>query len=70
MPRGSGTENLTIYHGEPSEWCGPLGCTQIQYPAGEVYTYRFLDGDTVQLTDYYCTEGQGFPCTVTYSRAG
>lgn len=66
----AGMLRLTIYHGEPTEFCGPVQCTPIEYPAGEVYTYQFLDNNTLQLTDFYCTEGQGFPCTVTYYRAG
>lgn len=61
---------LTIFHGEPSEFCGPLGCTQIQYPAGETYTYTLIDANTLQLRDFYCVEGQGVECTLTYARAG
>ena len=57
---------LNLEGWEPKEWCGPLGCTQLQYPTGESHLYRFADEDTLQLALQSCT---GDDCWVTYRRA-
>ncbi|GMU24247.1 MAG: hypothetical protein AMXMBFR13_43220 [Phycisphaerae bacterium] len=61
---------LTVHDWFPKEFCGPLGCTVIQPVAGETYIYTLIDANTLQLRDFYCVDGQGFPCTLTYVRTG
>ena len=56
---------LDITRGEPTETCGPLGCNPIRYPAGESYSYRFLDDNTLLLHFFYCAPEQ---CNYTYRR--
>jgi hypothetical protein len=59
---------LDIERGEPSETCGPLGCTDIIYPAGESYTYTVVDANNLQLTNINCDPNTGAVCTFNYSR--
>jgi len=56
---------LDITRGEPTQTCGPLGCNPIRYPAGESYTYRFVDANTLLLHFAYCAPDQ---CNYTYRR--
>lgn len=56
---------LNIDRGEPTEFCGPLGCNPILYPKGESYTYGFTDPNTLQLHFLYCPPNQ---CNYTYRR--
>lgn len=61
---------LDIQRGEPRQTCGPLGCTDIIYPAGESHTYSIADVNTLVLTNINCIEGTGQVCTFVYGRAG
>lgn len=59
---------LDIERGEPAQSCGPLGCTDILYPAGESHAYSLLDNNTLVLQNINCVEGTGLVCTLNYFR--
>lgn len=63
-----GLLRLDIERGEPAEACGPLGCTDIIYPAGESYGYSLVDANTLVLRNINCVEGTGAVCTFNYGR--
>lgn len=58
---------LDIERGEPDEFCGPLGCTDIIIPAGETYNYSLIDANTLQLELRVCDPTLG-PCTFNYAK--
>ncbi|MGE0481240.1 MAG: hypothetical protein AB7Q17_12280 [Phycisphaerae bacterium] len=60
---------LDILHGEPSESCGPLGCTPILYPAGESHGFTLNGDGTLTLQNLNCAPGEGGACVLTYGRA-
>lgn len=60
---------LDIQRGEPSESCGPLGCTPIIYPLGESHAYTIPDNNTLILTNVNCTPAGAPSCTFNYARA-
>lgn len=61
---------LDIQRGEPSQTCGPLGCTQIIYPAGESYGYTLNADGTLTLQNINCVPGAGGVCVFNYTRTG
>jgi hypothetical protein len=52
---------LNIEHGQPDEWCGPLGCIPILYPAGENYYYNLVNNNTLVLQ--FCDGTTAANCT-------
>jgi hypothetical protein len=60
---------LDIERGEPTQSCGPLGCTPILYPAGESYGYSLNSDGTLTLLNLNCAPGQGGACALVYGRA-
>lgn len=62
-----GLLRLDITRGEPSQTCGPLGCTQIIYPAGESYGYTLLDANTLLLQIANCDPNVS-PCSYMHLR--
>lgn len=60
---------LDIQGGEPSESCGPLGCTPILYPAGESHGFTLNGDGTLTLQNLNCAPGAGGACVLTYVRA-
>jgi hypothetical protein len=60
---------LDIERGEPAQACGPLGCTDILYPAGESYAYTLVNNDALQLTLINCDPNNpASVCTFNYAR--
>ena len=50
----NGTQlRLNIDRGEPTQSCGPLGCTPITYPKGETHAFTF-QGNTLTLRPVAC----------------
>lgn len=62
-----GLLRLDIIRGEPSQSCGPLGCTDIIYPAGESYGYTLLDANTLLLNVANCDPNVTV-CSFTHQR--
>lgn len=52
---------------EPTEFCGPLGCTPVRRPPGVSQQFVFLDRNTVLLWTSDCSSAS---CKVTYTRSG
>ena len=59
---------LDIERGEPSQTCGPLGCTDIIYPAGESHGYTLVNNNTLILQNVNCVPGAGLVCIFNYVR--
>ncbi len=59
---------LDIQRGEPSQTCGPLGCTPIIFPAGESYIFSLPNGNTLQLQLVNCNPATGAVCNFSYQR--
>ena len=57
---------LNIERGEPTQTCGPLGCTKVLYPAGETHIYA-VTGATLQTTLASCSANPA--CQINYARA-
>lgn len=57
--QANGTQlRLNIDRGEPTQSCGPLGCTPITYPKGETHAFTF-QGTTLILRPTTCVPGTG-----------
>ena len=59
---------LDIQRGEPAQACGPLGCTDIIYPAGESHGYTLIDANTLILQNVNCAPETGAVCEFDYIR--
>jgi hypothetical protein len=57
---------LNIERGEPTQTCGPLGCTKVLYPAGETHNYA-QSGANLRTTLISCASNPA--CTINYTRA-
>ncbi|MGC4045902.1 MAG: hypothetical protein QM758_19090 [Armatimonas sp.] len=56
---------LDVQRGEPRQFCGPLGCTDILYPS-ESHIYTFNGPNAMHLSNAACS---GNPdCEFTYGR--
>ena len=42
---------LDLEGASPTEWCGPLGCTQLQWPEGETWQYDMPDRNTLRTVN-------------------
>lgn len=56
---------FTIKGHDPTQFCGPLGCTPVLAPAGVTWAFRFIDRNTVALRGSGCASTG---CEVTYRR--
>lgn len=56
---------LEIERGEPTEACGPLGCTPILYPAGESHAFTLTADGVLVLENINCAPGA---CVFAYVR--
>lgn len=59
---------LDIERGEPTQTCGPLGCTPVLYPAGESYGYTLTADGRLVLQNLNCVEGSGAVCVFQFVR--
>lgn len=59
---------LDIARGEPAQACGPLGCTNIIYPAGESYGYTLTGPGALTLQNLNCVPGTSGVCVFNYAR--
>ncbi len=57
---------LNIERGEPTQTCGPLGCTNVLYPAGETHNFAQTSGN-LRTTLVSCAANPA--CTINYTRA-
>ena len=57
---------LNIERGEPTQTCGPLGCTKVLYPAGETHIYA-LTSTALQTNLASCSANPA--CQINYVRA-
>ena len=51
MLRADGLFRFEIQDWEPKQWCGPLGCTQIQRPPGSTVQIRFNGPNQMLVSD-------------------
>jgi hypothetical protein len=56
---------LNIERGEPTETCGPLGCTKVLYPTGETHNFA-QNGGNLRTTLITCAANPA--CTINYAR--
>jgi hypothetical protein len=62
-----GILRLDIQRGEPTQFCGPLGCSPILYPAGETHSYSLPDNNALILQPVGCVPGTAV-CQFNYQR--
>lgn len=63
-----GVLRLNIERGEPTESCGPLGCSPILYPAGETYNYTLVNNTTLTLEVANCNPAAGGVCVFNHQK--